>query len=198
VNKHIVLSLLLSLFVGVAAAWSGETGGPSARLRSVQAEFTQEKHLKILARPLISHGTLTFQAPGSLRWEYLRPLHTVLLLHDGRIDKLIERDGRFEQDNGAGVDAMRIVLQDIGSWLDGRFTDNPLFLVTRAGERTVVLTPKEQGLQAVISRIELQLGPEEGVMEQVTIYEGPESFTQLRFTNTVLNREIPAGTFTQP
>ena len=113
-------------------------------------------------------------------------------------DKLIEREGGFEQDNGAGVDAMRVVLQDIGSWLDGRFTDNPLFQVTRAGERTVVLTPKEQGLQAVISRIELQLGPEEGVMEQVTIFEGPESFTQLRFTNTVLNREIPAGTFTQP
>ena len=35
-------------------------------------------------------------------------------------------------------------------------------------------------------------------MEQVTIFEGPESFTQLRFTNTVLNREIPAETFTQP
>ena len=125
-NKHIVLSLLLSLFVGVAAAWGGETGGTSARLRSVQAEFTQEKHLKILARPLISHGTFTFQAPGALRWEYLRPLHTVLLLHDGRMDKLIERDGRFEQDNGTGVDAMRIVLQEIGSCVDGRYSDTTI------------------------------------------------------------------------
>lgn len=192
------LGLLLGLLLGTTPVWGNPTVNPSVRLRSVQADFTQEKHLKILARPLVSQGIFAFQTPQSLRWEYLRPLHSILLLHEGQIRKLIEREGGFEQDNGAGIDAMRVVLQDIGSWLDGRFTDNPLFQVTRAGERTVVLTPKEQGLQAVISRIELQLGPEEGVMEQVTIFEGPESFTQLRFTNTVLNREIPAGTFTQP
>jgi hypothetical protein len=192
------LYLLLGLLLGMTPVWGNPTVTPSVRLRSVQADFTQEKHLKILARPLVSQGIFAFQTPQSLRWEYLRPLHSILLLHEGQIRKLIEREGGYEQDNGAGIDAMRVVLQDIGSWLDGRFTDNPLFLVTRAGERTVVLTPKEQGLQAVISRIELQLGREEGVMEQVTIFEGPESFTQLRFTNTVLNREIPAGTFTQP
>ncbi len=192
------LGLLLGLLLGTTPVWGNPTVNPSVRLRSVQANFTQEKHLKILARPLVSQGIFAFQTPQSLRWEYLRPLHSILLLHEGQMRKLIEREGGFEQDNGAGIDAMRVVLQDIGSWLDGRFTDNPLFQVTRAGERTVVLTPKEQGLQAVISRIELQLGPEEGVMEQVTIFEGPESFTQLRFTNTVLNREIPAETFTQP
>ena len=91
---------------------------------------------------------------------------------------------------------MQIVLQDIGSWLDGRFTDNPVFNVTRTDERTVVLTPKEPGLQSIISRIELQLGQEEGVMESVTIFEGPDAFTRLTFTRAVLNREIPASTFT--
>ena len=197
-NKHIVLSLLLSLFVGVAAAWGGETGGTSARLRSVQAEFTQEKHLKILARPLISHGTLTFQAPGALRWEYLRPLHTVLLLHDGRIDKLIERDGRFEQDNGTGVDAMRIVLQDIGSWLDGRFSDNPLFAVSRTDAQMLVLRPKDPGLEPVISRNGLFLGSQEGVVERIIIVEGDEASTELTFSRVVLNQEIPAQRFTAP
>jgi outer membrane lipoprotein-sorting protein len=198
VKKHIVLSLLLSLFVGVAAAWSGEAGGTAARLRSLQADFTQEKHLKILARPLISHGTLTFQAPGSLRWEYLKPLHTILLLHEGRIDKLIERDGRFEQDNGAGVDAMRIVLQDIGSWLDGRFSDNPLFAVSRTGVQMLVLRPKDPGMETVISRIELYLGAREGVVERITIVEGEEARTELIFSRVVLNQEIPAQRFTAP
>lgn len=197
-SVRVLLSLLVILFVKAAVAWGDGTGGPSARLHSVQADFTQEKHLKILARPLISKGTLAFQAPQSLRWEYLRPIHSILLLHDGRINKLIEREGRFEQDNGAGVDAMRIVLQDIGSWLDGRFNDNPLFQVTRPSAHIVVLTPKERGMQAVISRIELQLGREEGVMEQVTIFEGPDAFTRLHFTDTVLNREIPAGLFIAP
>ena len=195
---RVLFSLLVCLLLWPATAVANPTGDQPAALRSVQAEFTQEKNLKILVRPLVSRGVFAFQAPQSLRWEYLRPVHSVLLLHEGRMQKLIERDGRFEPDNGAGVDAMRIVLQDIGSWLDGRFTANPLFHVTRTGERTVVLIPKEQGMQAVISRIELQLGPEQGVMERVTIFEGPDNFTRLTFTHAVLNRAIPVETFTKP
>ena len=195
---RVLLSLLACLLLWPVVAGGNPAGDQPAALRSVQAEFTQEKNLKILVRPLVSRGVFAFQAPQSLRWEYLRPVHSVLLLHEGRMQKLIERDGRFEPDNGAGVDAMRIVLQDIGSWLDGRFTANPLFHVTRTGERTVVLIPKEQGVQAVISRIELQLGPEQGVMERVTIFEGPDNFTRLTFTNAVLNRAIPVETFTKP
>ncbi|MBV5318216.1 MAG: hypothetical protein JZU50_10460, partial [Desulfobulbaceae bacterium] len=96
--------------------------------------------MKILVRPLLSRGVFAFQAPQSLRWEYLSPLHSLLLMHDGRMQKMIERDGRFEPDNGAGVDSMQVILQDIGSWLDGRFTDNPMFKVTRPDDRTIVLT----------------------------------------------------------
>ena len=153
------------------AVWCQDdpANGQPARLRSVQADFIQEKHLKILARPLISRGVFVFQVPQSLRWEYLTPLHSILLMHNGSVKKIIEKDDRFEEDNGAGVDAMQIVLQDIGSWLDGRFTDNPVFHVTHADEQTVVLTPKEQGLQSVISRIELHLGQEQGVMDSVII-----------------------------
>lgn len=195
---RVLLSLLACLFLWPALAGGNPADDQPAALHSVQAEFTQEKNLKILVRPLVSRGVFSFQAPQSLRWEYRSPVHSVLLLHEGRMQKLIERDGRFEPDNSAGVDAMRIVLQDIGSWLDGRFTANPLFHVTRTGERTVVLIPKEQGVQAVISRIELQLGPEHGVMERVTIFEGPDNFTRLTFTNAVLNQAIPVETFTKP
>lgn len=197
-NARVVLGLLASLLVGAAVAWGADTGGLSSRLRSVQADFTQEKHLKILARPLISQGTLAFQAPQSLRWEYLRPIHTILLLHDGRIDKLIEREGRFEPDNGAGTDAMRIVLQDIGNWLNGRFSDNPLFAVSRTGEQTLVLSPRDPGLEAVIKRIELHLGAREGVVDRVTIVEGDEATTELTFSRVILNQEIPTQRFLAP
>jgi len=200
VRVRAALSLLLPLFVfaGAALVRANETGAAPARLRSVQAEFTQEKHLKILARPLISQGILLFQTPQSLRWEYLRPIHTVLLLHDGQISKLIEREGAFEQDNGVGMDAMQVVLQDIGNWLDGRFSDNPFFTVSRTGERTLVLSPKEQGFTTVIKRIELHLGEEAGVVDRVAIVEGDEARTELIFSQVILNREIPAQRFTDP
>ncbi len=192
------LVLCLLLLPGVVWCQDDPVDGQPARLRSVRADFVQEKHLKILARPLVSHGVFVFQVPQSLRWEYLDPLHSILLMHNGRMKKIIEKDDRFEEDNGAGVDAMQIVLQDIGNWLDGRFADNPVFHVTRADEQTVVLAPREQGLQSVISRIELHLGQERGVMDSVIIVEGADVYTKLTFTNTVLNREIPEGLFIGP
>lgn len=193
-----VWALLLSL-LGIGGVASGEESlHPAGELHSVQAVFTQEKHLKILARPLISQGMLTFQSPQSLRWEYLQPMHTVLLLHDGQIDKRIERDGHFERDNGSGVDTMRIVLQDIGSWLDGRFNDNPLFTVRRLDQQTLELRPKDPGMESVIKRIELRLGTQKGVVEQVTIVEGDEDFTVITFSQVVLNEDIPAKRFTAP
>lgn len=195
-TTRFVLCFSLCLVLVPAVLRGNPTTDPSVRLHSVQANFTQEKHLKILVRPLVSSGVFAFQAPQSLRWEYLRPVHSLLLMHNGRIQKMIEQDGRFEQDNGAGIDSMQIVLQDIGNWLDGRFTDNPMFQVTRSDDRTIVLTPKEPGLQSIISRIELHQGQEAGVMETVTIFEGPDAFTRLTFTQTVLNREIPEARFT--
>lgn len=187
----------LALLVCLLAATALAQDGPS-RLRSVQAAFVQEKHLKILVKPLVSTGTFAFQTPHSLRWEYRSPVRSLLLMHEGRIRKLIERDGRLEPDNGAGVEAMQVVFQDLGRWLDGRFEDNPMFAAARPDARTVVLTPKEEGLRAMISRIELHLGEQEGVMERVIIVEGEAGATELRFTDAVVNREIPASVFTEP
>lgn len=197
-KKTVAFCWLWILCWTTTGGWAHETGDAAVRLRSVQAEFIQEKHLRILARPLVSQGTLAFQTPQSLRWEYLRPLHTVLLLHNGKIDKLIERNGRFEPDNGAGVDAMRIVLQDIGNWLDGRFGDNPLFTVERTSAQTLVLKPKDPNLETVIRRIDLHLGAQAGVVDQVTIVEGDEATTELQFSRVVLNQDIPEQRFTTP
>ena len=191
-----VLCCLFCLTMG-APAWGAESE-QAVGFHSVQAEFIQEKHLPILARPLVSHGLFVFQAPGSLRWEYLAPLRSVLLMHNGGMTKLIERDGRLQPDPGVGIDAMRIILEEIGSWLDGRFSDNPLFILSRDDADTVILTPREAGLQAIISRIELRQGQEVGILESVTIVEGVDSFTRLTFNNEILDAKIPVQTFVVP
>jgi len=141
---------------------------------------------------------LVFQAPQSLRWEYHTPLRSIMLLHKGRMAKMVERNGRFTEENRAGISSMQIILEEISSWLDGRFTDNPMFVVDTSRARTVLLSPKEPGLQAIISRIELQLGEPDGVIDSVTIFEGADSWTKLTFSNTVLNQVIPATVFQEP
>lgn len=167
------------------------------RIESIQADFTQEKHLKILARPIISTGKLLFQAPGSLRWEYTSPFSSTLLMHEGRVKRIIERDGRFQEEKGMQLDAIQVVLTEISHWLDGRFTENELFTVSFPDSNTVLLVPRDQAFGNLIKKIELKLADQQGLLDQVTIIEGPEASTVMSFSNKILNKEIPVTSFTQ-
>jgi outer membrane lipoprotein-sorting protein len=170
-------------------------------VESVQASFTQEKQLPILSRPILSKGQFVFKAPASLRWEYFSPIHTVLLMDDGQISKFVERNGSFIEEHGMGVDAMHIVLSEITGWLDGEITDTPTFQVQSKEDDLIILTPRKAELVKIISRIELKLLDQSGIMESVTLYEGPGSLTRMVFSGAVLNekeRKIPQKSFVKP
>ena len=84
----------LVAFVLITTGWSSSWDSIRAAARdiqSIQADFTQEKHLQILSRPLQSHGRLIFAAPDRLRWEYQAPLPSVLLMDEGRIQRFVNR-----------------------------------------------------------------------------------------------------------
>lgn len=189
------ISLLCCFFLLLAPCQAAEL--KPIVLRSIQADFVQEKHLKILVRPIVSTGTFTFQAPQSLRWEYKTSVPSILLMHNGRVKKFVEKDGRFVEDRGMGLDSMQVVLAEISNWLDGRFSDNKMFSVSFVDDRTVLLTPKDHTLAALISKIELKLSDRQGLLEGVTIFEGPDSSTTMTFKNAVLNKKIPVSVFTE-
>lgn len=189
-------ALTAFLLITLSLVSSGFCEKPdTVQIQSIQADFTQEKHLKILARPIISTGTFTFAAPQSLRWEYKTPIPSILLMHGGKIRKYVQRDGELAEDTGMRLDSMQIILAEISNWLDGRFSENDVFNVSFPDKNTVLLLPKEESFAHLISKIELQLADELGLLDKVTIYEGPESYTTMAFTNRVLNQEIPAAVF---
>ena len=83
----LLLSMVLVTFlISISAVQSSEQA--PVLLQSIQADFTQEKHLKILSQPIISTGTFTFQRPQSLRWEYISPIRSILLMHGGEVKKI--------------------------------------------------------------------------------------------------------------
>jgi len=193
-----VLVVLLLFLVCAAPLRARESAQSPVRVHSVQADFVQEKQMAILVRPILSKGQFLFQAPGSLRWEYFSPIHTVLLMHDGHTRKFVEHDGSFVEEHGMGVNSMQIVLQEITGWLDGEITDTPTFQVQSNKGNLVVLVPQDAALAKIISRIELQLLGQTGLMESVTLYEDGDSLTKMTFSNGVLNAAIQGTRFTKP
>jgi outer membrane lipoprotein carrier protein len=47
---------------------------------TIVATFTEEKRLKLLAKPIVSRGELYFQRPNQVRWEYLEPDRKVFVI----------------------------------------------------------------------------------------------------------------------
>lgn len=191
-----IIILLIAGYLGNgwADTWEGiqEKAG---EIKSVKAEFIQEKHLKILAKPLISKGIFYYQAPQSLRWEYSFPLKSILLMHNGHIKRFIKGSEGLRQDSGPKLQAMQVVLQEITLWLSGRFIDNPNFNAVLEPSLKIVLTPKEKSFATIIQRIELVLSKQPGVIETVRIYEDDSSYTKLIFKNTSLNKPLKESLF---
>ncbi len=182
---------MLSLMcIGWADSWE-QLKTTAGVIKSVQAEFVQEKHLPILSKPLISKGVFYYQAPRSLRWEYQSPVRSILTVHDGHVRRFVSiGEAGFHEESGAGLEAMQVVVEEITQWLAGHFDDNPMFQSHLEPGKRIILVPKDCAFQKVIQRIVLELGSESGVMRSVTIYERENAFTQLTFKNTVLNAKI--------
>jgi outer membrane lipoprotein-sorting protein len=186
--------LIIFVFIGWADTWEN-IRQKSESIETVRADFIQEKHLNILSKPLISKGSLYFKAPRSLRWEYESPVQSVLLMHNGQVNRFVKSGEGFSRDSGIKLQAMQVVMDEITLWLSGRFQDNPNFNTTLEPGPKIILTPKENAFTAIITRIELMLSEQPGVINTVTIFENENSLTKLIFKNAILNEPLNDSLF---
>lgn len=196
--KHPVRSVVLLasalLSIGWGSTWE-ELKSAARPIKSVSADFVQEKHMKILARPLISSGAFYYQSPSSLRWEYRDPLRNILLMTSEGTERYVGTDAGFVRDDSVNLQAMQVVLENIAQWLEGRFEENPMFTADLEPGPTITLRPREESLAKMIQRIELVFSDRPGIIESVVIRESGDSFTKLVFKNVVLNPSLDASVF---
>jgi outer membrane lipoprotein-sorting protein len=177
------------LTIGWADSWE-KIKHTAGQVHTVKCVFIQEKHIKILAKPLVSEGVLYFKAPGSLRWEYISPIRSILLMNKGKTKRFVMRNNKFIEDSSANLQAMGIVVKEITLWLSGRFDENPQFKAVLKSDGKILLLPKEKSFSLMIQKIELILSDRPGIIKSVTIFESDESFTRLVFNNATLNEKI--------
>ncbi len=179
---------------GWAENWE-DLRAAAGKISSIRATFVQEKHMKVLVRPLVSEGLLYFQAPGSLRWEYRYPIESILVSHAGKTQKYIRKDGKLVADAAASAPALQFVTDEISRWLKGSFDENPIFSASLQAGSRIILTPKDKSFGHMIQRIELVLSKRPGVMDAVIVYESEDSFTRIQFMNVEINQPLDRRLF---
>jgi outer membrane lipoprotein-sorting protein len=168
-------------------------------IQSVKADFVQERHLQILKAPLVSQGRFFYLSSGSLRWEYLSPLRSVMLQKGDSIRLYHFSEGAWKQDMTQGVEARRMVLAEMSQWLQGRFEESKVFshAYSPGPPGRVLLTPRE-GINKFILGIEIALSDRPGVIERVELSEPGGSATRILFRNVEINSSVASEIFDKP
>jgi outer membrane lipoprotein-sorting protein len=55
----------------------------SAKLKTMQADFVQDKNLTFLDEIIQSKGRFVFRSPNSVRWEYTEPYYYLIIIDNG-------------------------------------------------------------------------------------------------------------------
>jgi outer membrane lipoprotein-sorting protein len=184
--------------VGFSQDW-GDLKGAAESIRTLKADFTQKRHLKILEAPLISKGKLYYKAPDFLRWEYSSPLRSVMLKRGESINVYQFLEGEWQADSSQAVEVRRIIFAEINRWLKGRFNEASAFTPSyNSGPPVrITLTPSEE-FKRFLKRIELIFSDRPGIIRSMEMIESQEARTRIEFTNLEINVHLPAGVFEKP
>jgi outer membrane lipoprotein-sorting protein len=193
-----IFTILLCTATGHSQDWTSIQEA-FRKIKSIKADFLQKRHLQILKDPLLSEGRFFFDASGSLRWEYLKPLRTVMLQKGDAIQLYHFTEGKWKPEMTQAVEARRMVLAEIHQWFQGRFAENKVFShrYSPGPPARVALTPRE-GIDKFIQRIEIVLSVKPGIIDRVEIEESGSSRTSIEFRNVEINPSFPPGIFEKP
>ena len=171
----------------------------AAKIKTIEAGFTQEKHLAILVKPLVSKGRFYYQAPDRIRWEYLDPIKSVMLMDKDRADYYLWSDGRWNKEAGQSAQVRQVIMDEIAAWMSGRFDQTKGFeaVFIPGPPARIVLNPEKE-MKGFIEKIEITLSSIPGVIESVEVAEGEDARTIIRFSDVKVNKELKAGVFEKP
>jgi outer membrane lipoprotein-sorting protein len=169
----------------------------SANIKTIQTRFVQKKSMKILSKPLISEGRFYYASPDSFRWEYFKPLRSVVITYKNNTKRYIASGGKMVEDKTGSAQAMKIVLNEVTGWMNGKFDQNPSFKATiNEGANTrITLTPTEKSMSGMIEKIEIILSKKSATVKSVKIIESANNFTQIDFDNVEINKAINSSVF---
>lgn len=196
------LLILLSLFLVAFPAATGANDFDRLRrnasgISTLSADFVQKKSMKILSKPLVSTGKFFYAAPDSIRWEYVKPIRSIVISNQGSTKRYIASGGKLIEDKTGGAQAMKVVLDEVAGWMKGKFTANPSFAarVQEGPETQIVLTPTGKNMAGLIEKIEITFSRKEATVKSVKIVESAAAETRIDFLHTAVNQTLPPGTF---
>lgn len=166
---------------------------------TLKSRFLQERRLALFDDVLKMEGYFYYRKPGRIRWEFVDPYASImLLLEDGRTERFEIIGGRAIK---ARTDERQVsgkVLVQISLWLKGDFEhamkdfDVEMY---RGAKVRLVLRPKSESLAALLSKIEFEIDSRSYLVQAISLWEGENDVTVIHFLDLDVDALLPDGLF---
>lgn len=166
-------------------------------IMTIQCNFTQTKHMKMLNKELVSEGRMSCQQPDKLRWEYTTPRTSSLILN-GTDVRLMKGETNNASRNKFVGEMARLIMNSVAG---KHLTDNQTFQVTAKEmpkEYMATLIPQRKEMKRIYAKLVLHFDKEQSTVTEVELYEKNGDCTVIELYDIHINGQINAETFLHP
>lgn len=178
-----------------------DIGRGMAKAKTVFTRFAQERHLSLFNEPLRSEGCLCFEKPGRVRWEITSPYKSILVSDGSGVAQFEWMDEKWKKLDGGLAGAMQNVLAQIAGVMEGRYAgegrDYAVTLAAGPEGPVITLVPRNVTMRKMMQAIEVHLAADLKGTRRIVLRETGGDFTDIRFSEQVVDLELPPGTFDQ-
>ena len=194
--------LIASLLSCVAMAQNDtqiieQISAASAKITTLECDFVQTKHLKILDNRLVSRGKMYYSQPDKLRWEYVTPYSYIFVMNQNQI--LLKNSTRADvidvNQNKIFKDISRLMMNSI---MGDMLKDNTTFEISMAstkGGYTATLIPIKREMKQMWTKLVLLFDAESLGVKRMEMHEKSGDCTIIELENVKINRAINSTLF---
>jgi outer membrane lipoprotein-sorting protein len=168
----------------------------SAKILSIESNFTQEKTLTALTEKITSEGKFWFKRSNKVRIEYIKPFAYLMIMNG---DKVLLRDGTkenrvntksnklFQQVNRIMVDCMGGTIMESKDFTVNVFENDNSYLLE--------LTPNAKALRSFFSTVVLMVEKKDYTVRSIDMNEPGGDKTLLLFKDKKINTQLADAVF---
>ena len=163
--------------------------------QTVQATMVQLKTNKAFKQPQRSEGRFIVAPPRKLRWEYLKPFRTALVLNGDKVSMSYPDLNRKQTFDLNRDPSMKAVLETILFFLEAKpELVSERFSVTLATAEADVarltLIPKAEKARQLLARIVVDVDTKQGVLARIQLIEPDGDSSDIRFSDHRINEAV--------
>ncbi len=169
----------------------------AASLATMQCDFVQTKHLKMLKSDMVAKGKMYYQKSDKLRWEYITPYSYTFILNGDKV--LIKNKNRNDvidvRQNKIFKEIARIMMNSV---VGNCLSDEKSFKTNIASTNTeyvATLQPLRKDMKQMFKNIILHFSKQKSMVSTVELIEKNGDKTIIELNNVRVNETISSSMF---